>query len=176
MRDPSIWAILGSPFSRPAVAAVVRVAGENGEGAVKLLREDDACQFMGQGHEAEREQQAGLLASDGGPSVRGADCENGELTAIRLLIAEATGQGLRGNLNAARIQQNEPRGGAGTMFGKRVEKGLLGAVDLGFRGNVDRKAAGVLLKELLNRAGAGERSNRYQEKFHAFCDCGPSQD
>src|ERR1039458_9644904 len=56
-----------------SVAGMVRVAGEDGEGTVDLLGEDDASELMGQGNVTEREDEAGAGASGGWPAVVGAD-------------------------------------------------------------------------------------------------------
>jgi hypothetical protein len=68
------------------MAGVVGVAGEDGEGTVDLLGEDDASEFMRQGNVAEREDEAGAGASGGGPAVVGAD---GEHDGLRAGVAEA---------------------------------------------------------------------------------------
>jgi len=62
------------------------VAGEDGEGAVDLLGEDEAGEVVGQGDEAEGEQEVGAGAGQRGPAVGRAD---GEDDALRAGIAEA---------------------------------------------------------------------------------------
>jgi hypothetical protein len=68
------------------VAAVVGVAGEDGEGAVDLLGGDGAGELVGEGHAAEGEGAGGFGAGDGGPAVGGADAEEDALGAF---VAEA---------------------------------------------------------------------------------------
>jgi hypothetical protein len=118
------------------MAGVVGVAGEDGEGAVKLLGEDGAGQFMRQGDGAEREDEAGAQAGGVSPAVVGADSENDGLGAGVAQPAEVFGEGFARELLAAGVQQDEDRSGAGGGAVERGEQVGLGGVGLGVCGGV----------------------------------------
>ena len=65
---------------------MVGVAGEDGEGTVDLLGEDDASELVRQGDGAEREGEGGAGVGGGGPAVVGAD---GKHHGLRAGVAEA---------------------------------------------------------------------------------------
>ncbi len=56
---------------RGLVAGVVGVVGEDGSGSVELLGEDYAGELVGEGENAEGEEEVGAGAGGGGPAVGG---------------------------------------------------------------------------------------------------------
>ena len=48
---------------------------EDGESAVKLLQQDDAGEFVGEGHLSQRENEGSLAAGFIGEAVAATDCE-----------------------------------------------------------------------------------------------------
>ena len=70
------------------VAAVVRMALEDGERAVDLLEQHDAGEFVWESHLPEREVGAGGLARCIAEAVRGADGEDQRLGVAVLMILQ----------------------------------------------------------------------------------------
>lgn len=79
---------------------------EDGERSVGLFGEDDSGQFVGQGDAPEGEEEVGVLAGGGGPTVGWA---YGEEEALGSLVAEggeAGGEVFGGELLAAAIEED----------------------------------------------------------------------
>jgi hypothetical protein len=123
------------------VAGVVGVAGEDGEGAVELLGEDYAGEFVGQGDESEREEEVGSGAGVGGPAVGGADGEDEALGALVAKTADAGGEGLGGKLLAASVEQDGVGAGSTGLLIEPFEEEGFGVEGLGVAGKI---AAGAL--------------------------------
>ena len=126
------------------VAGVVGVVGEDGEGAVDLLGEDDASQFVGQRDVAEGEDEAGAGAGGCGPTVGGADGEEEGLRAGVAQAAEVGGEFFAGELLAAAVEQDEDRGGACRLAIECGQQGGFGGVVLGLTGEVARGAGEIV--------------------------------
>ena len=124
------------------------MAGEDGEGAVDLLGEDGAGELMGQGDGAEGESEAGAGVRGGRPAVGGTDGEDEGLRAGVAETAEVSGEGFRGELLAAAVEQDEDRSGARGLAGglrvNRGEQGGFGGVGVGVAGQVVRGAGEVV--------------------------------
>jgi hypothetical protein len=113
---------------------MIRVSGEDGEGAVDLFAEDDAGEFVGEGHGAEGEERCGALAGILGPAVGGTDGEDDELTALVALAAEPFGEGFRGHLLTALVEEDEHRGGTGALVLDGFPEEIFGAEEGRFDG------------------------------------------
>lgn len=73
------------------VAGVVRVTGQDGEGSVDLLGQEDASEMMRQGDPSEGEKKVCAFAGRIGPSVRWADREDESLGAGVAKVADRLG-------------------------------------------------------------------------------------
>ena len=114
------------------------MASEDGEGAVDLLGEDGAGEFVGQGDIAEGEYEASAGTGGGGPAVCGTD---GEDDGLGSGVAEATEMGCEffgGELLAAAIEEDEDGNGAGGLAVDPGEEGGFGVVVEGLAGEVAR--------------------------------------
>jgi hypothetical protein len=134
-----------------SVAGVVGMSGEDGEGAVELLGEHDAGEFVREGHETEGEGEGGVAERFLRPAVGGADGEVEMLDAGVAFPADPGGELLGGEGAAARIEEDELRGSAGRFF-EGGEEGLLGGEVLLVDGGVVGKARGELGERLLKQA------------------------
>jgi len=112
---------------------MIRVAAEDGKGAVDLFAEDDAGELVGQSHGAEGEMLGGAAARGGGPAVSGADGEDEELAALVALAAEPLGQGCRGELTAALVEERQERSGTGALALDGVPESVFGAEEGSFQ-------------------------------------------
>jgi hypothetical protein len=139
------------------VAGVVGVAREDGSGAVDLLGEDDAGELVGEGDEAEREEEVGTVAGCGGPAVGGTDGEDQALCAIVAETAESGGEFFGGELAAAAVEEDGEGADAAGVLVERVEQGSLGIEDLTVAGDVSGDAGDVIGEEAVGwlRLGSG---------------------
>ena len=80
------------------------MAGEDGEGAVDLLGEDEAGEVVGQGDEAEGEQEVGAGAGQRGPAVSGTDGKDEVLRGGVAVAADECSEVFRGELLAAAVE------------------------------------------------------------------------
>lgn len=95
---------------------MVRVAGEDLLGPVKLLEQHAARQQMRPGHRPERHDRIGARDDRGAEPLRAADRE-GERTGAAVAPArETVGESAAGPGGAALVERNEP--GAGRQPGK----------------------------------------------------------
>jgi hypothetical protein len=133
------------------VTGVVGVAGEDGEGAVELLGEDDAGQLVGQGDESEREEEVGPGAGGGGPAVGWTDGEDEALGAVVAEAAEASGEVLGGELLAAAVEENGVGVGAAGLLLEPFEEGGFGVEGLGVAGDIAAGALDVICDEAIGR-------------------------
>jgi hypothetical protein len=91
------------------------VAGENRQGTVYLLGEDDACELMRQSHATKGKKQVGTLACGRRPPIRRSDGEHEALDALIPYAAEVCGELIRGVLLAAAIHKNGIRWSAARL-------------------------------------------------------------
>src|ERR1700728_3311462 len=94
---------------------MIRMASEDGEGAIDLFGEDDTGQVVSHGHGAEREELRGTLPGFIGPAVGGTDGEDDELPALVALAAEPLGEFCGGHLFAPFVEEDDERRGAGAL-------------------------------------------------------------
>src|SRR5438309_217402 len=87
------------------MASVVRMPLQDGERAVDLLQQDDACQVVGQGHLPQRELEGGCLAGSVAEAVGGSHAEEKLLRAAVLLLAKEVGELLRSKFSPAGVEQ-----------------------------------------------------------------------
>lgn len=117
------------------------MAGEDGEGAVDLLGQDDACQLVGEGDAAEGEQKVGASASHVGPSVGGADGEDEMLRPGVAKMADGLGELFGGELLTSAIEKDEVDGRpAGLAIDPGEECGF-GIEELRLRGDITSDAS-----------------------------------
>lgn len=83
------------------------MAGEDSEGAVDLLSQDDARELVGEGDAAEGEQELGTPACHIGPSVGGADGEDEPLRPRVAKLADGLCDLFGGELTAAAVEQDK---------------------------------------------------------------------
>jgi len=112
-----------------ASCSMIRVAGEDGEGTVDLFAEYDAGEFVGEGHGAEGKPLRGAFAGVFRPAVGGTDGEDDELAALVALAAEPLGEGFRGHLLAALVEEDEHWCGAGAFALDGFPESVFGAKD-----------------------------------------------
>jgi hypothetical protein len=103
-----------------SVAGVVGMAGEDGEGAVDLLGQDDACELVGEGDAAEGEQELGTSASYIRPAVGGPDGEDETLRPGVAKMANGLSNLFGGELTAAAVEQGKVDG---SSAGLAIEPG-----------------------------------------------------
>ena len=109
------------------MTGVVRVAFEDGEGAVDLLEKNDAGKFVGESHFAEGKHSAGGFASLIAEAIGGTDGEDDRLGVPVLVGLEEVREFFGGELFSARIEQDERVGGAvAGFFAELEERGLVG--------------------------------------------------
>jgi hypothetical protein len=75
---------------------VIGVSRKDCKRAIELLAEHQTGELVGEGHGAEREQEAGADAVGVCPAVGGTDGEDNPLAAFVLQAAQITGQVFRG--------------------------------------------------------------------------------
>ena len=156
-------------FGRWSVGGVVGVAGEDGEGAVDLLGEDGAGEFMGQSDVAEREDEAGAGACSGGPAVGGTDGEDKGLCARVAEAAEVGGEFFGGELLAATVEEDEDGGGAGGLAVEPGEECGFGVMGLELAGEIAGGSGEVVGGEGCGSVGFGAGASwrdRGQENLH----------
>jgi len=145
------------------------VAGEDSEGAVDLLSENGARKFMGQGDQAERQDEGGAGAGGGGPAVVGANGEDDGLGTGVAEAAELGGEVLGGELFAAAVEEDENGGGTGGLAVKPGEESCFGVMGLRFAGEIAGGAGEEVGGEgrggVRLGAGAGGR-NGGQDELH----------
>lgn len=134
------------------------MAGEDGEGAVKLLGEDGAGELMGQGDGTEGEDKASAGAGGGRPAVGGTDGEDDGLRAGVAEAAEVGGEVFAGELLAAAVEEDEDGGGAGSLTIEPGEQGGLGGVGLRFAGEIVGGTGEVVGGEGCGGVGFGARA------------------
>jgi hypothetical protein len=74
------------------MSEMVGVSFPNGEGAVDLLEENDAGEFVGKRHLAQREDEVGRAAGSVREAVGGADSEKKRRERLRLRVGEKLGE------------------------------------------------------------------------------------
>src|ERR1700753_140289 len=84
---------------------MVRVAGQNGASAVKLLCKDEPGQSMSERERAQRQQKLGAWPCSIGPAARRTNGEDHMLQALLAMCAEPCGEGLGAHAAATRIKQ-----------------------------------------------------------------------
>ncbi len=94
---------------------VVGVISKNREAAIKLLEQDDASQFVCEGHFPQREDEVRGVARLGSESVGGTDGEEQRLSAADLMRFQHLGQFFGSKLTAACIEENERGCGLGAI-------------------------------------------------------------
>lgn len=104
---------------------MVRMAGEDGGGAVDLLGHDDASEGVCQGELPQREQEAGTRARCITPSAGRADGEDDVLRSFVAAGAEPLCECLGVHLLAAAIEKNSHGRRAGLLFREPLEQSLL---------------------------------------------------
>lgn len=115
------------PPRRVLVSGVVGVRFQNGEGAVDLFEQDDAREFVGDGHFAERQDGGSSFAGIVGEAVGRADGEDERLGIAVLVVLQELGEFFGGELPASGVEQDEGVGGARTgLFAEFEESGLVG--------------------------------------------------
>jgi hypothetical protein len=137
------------------VAGVVRVAGEDGEGAVDLFGENGACEFVGQGDSAEGEYEAGAGAGGGSPAIVGADGEDERLGAGVAEAAEVGGEFFGGELLAATVEEDQDGGGAGGLAVEPGEECGFGVMGLELAGEIAGGSGEVVGGEGCGSVGFG---------------------
>lgn len=101
------------------MAAMVRVAGNNGERPVDLLRGYDRGEFMGQSDSAKGKCKVSTFSGDRGPSIRWTDGNHGQLCAGCLPTAKFRRKFVGSQQFTAAVcdKENGPRpGGSGLQM------------------------------------------------------------
>jgi hypothetical protein len=100
---------VSSAYLRVTVLAllVVRLVVENGKGPVKLLQQDDAGQFVGEGEVGEGQLGMGRLRHLRGEAQRTTN-EEGDTAVSFQLLRDKFGQIFAGGVLAGRRQGNQP--------------------------------------------------------------------
>jgi hypothetical protein len=94
---------------------MIRVPAEDRESAVDLFAEDDAGELVGEGQGSEGEGLAGAATRFSGPAIAGADGEDQKLASLIALAPQPIGESLGGALASALIEEDNQRGGAGSL-------------------------------------------------------------
>ena len=139
--------------------------GQDGTRPVELLGKDEAGQLVGQGHGAER-QHCEPGACCGAPTVGGPYGENEELRTCFFVDPDEPGQGFGGLRLAARVEQDNCRGGAPAFFFESGEKRVFGAVSSGFGGQIEMGTGEVLIDQGLHGPGVRARGDGGEQELH----------
>jgi hypothetical protein len=126
------------------VPDVVRVAGEDRQGAVNLFCEYDARKLVWEGQTAKRQKEVGALACNSGPPIDWADGEHKALNAIIANAPNVRRKLLGGVLLAAAIEQNRISGNPAWLAIQPFEDRSLGVKELGIAGHVPRGAFNIV--------------------------------
>lgn len=127
---------------------------------IDLLQQDDPCQFVRQGHLAERKYQVCGPAGSVAEPIRRADGEEQVLRAAILLVAQQLGKLFRGKLPPPGIKQDQDwRGAAAPGFGQ-LQQRCLGGQFMRLCSQISRDAVEIF---------AGQRANR---RFLGLADPG----
>lgn len=123
---------------------MVRVAGQDGQGAVDLLGKHNPGELVRQGHWTEGKEKIGAPPCGGRPTIGGTD---GEYQALSALIADTSNvrcELLRAVLPAAAIQQDGMGRGAAGLAVQPIKDGRLGFEKLRVAGNVPGDALKII--------------------------------
>jgi len=103
------------------------MAFENGEGAINLLEENDAGEFVGQRHLAEGDGGGGGFAGLVGETVGRTDGQHERLRVAVLMVLEKLCEIFGGKRLASRVEEDEGVGGMGPhFFAQLQESGFIG--------------------------------------------------
>ena len=150
------------------MSCMVGVPGEDGSGAVKLLGQDEAGQFMRQCHGAEGKQQGGALKRRGAPAIGRAHGKDKRLGCGLPVCVEECREPIRGKRASAWVKQNGTWRGAQFYPGKCVkERGFCAVVGRCYR-EVRYRALNVSIHELCHGTGKRTQTNRTELQFHAW--------
>ena len=137
---------------------MIRVACQDGKGAVDLLGHNDPGQLMGQSHEPQREKKVGALFGRSGPSVRRTDGENHPLRSLIAKPRNLTGELLGTVLPPATIKQNRISTGSALLTFDPLKQRLFRFKRLRFARSISSNAADIVIKP--PPSSLGERSRR----------------
>jgi hypothetical protein len=126
------------------MSRVVRVAGQDGQGAIDLFGKHNPGELVRQGHWTEGKEKVGSLSCGRGPTVGGTDGEHQTLSALITDASNARREFLRSVLLPAAIQQNGIRWGAADLTVQPIKDRRLGLEELGVAGNVPGHALKIV--------------------------------
>ena len=90
------------------MSRMVRVPGQDCQGPVGLLRQEQQGKLVGKRHRAERDLLNAPLSGKVGPTVRGPDREEQLLCSLIALLLKVLGEGRRGELAPPGLQRYQP--------------------------------------------------------------------
>jgi hypothetical protein len=126
------------------VAGMVGVSGENGQGAVYLLGQNNTGELMRQSHATKGKKQVGTLACGRRPPIRRSDGKHQPLNTLVADAAEVRGELIRAVLLAAAIHQNRIRRSATGLAIQPIEQGRFGVEELGLTRDISGRTPYVV--------------------------------
>ncbi len=132
------------------MTSVVRVAFQDGEGAVNLLQENDAGEFVGDGHLPQRKDASGRFAGLAGKTIRRTDSQNKRVRIAILMILEELGKFFGGERLAAGIKENQSVSRPSAALFTQSEEGGFFGKGHGLDVRITRDPLEVLRSERLN--------------------------
>jgi len=106
------------------------MSGKDGQCAVDLFGEDDACELVRQCNAAQRKKQVRALTCIGGPAIRRTDRKNETLSTAIAQAAKLLSEFFGGEQLASTVEQNDMSRSAAWLTVERIKEDRLGLKEL----------------------------------------------